>query len=125
MTYTTPEITEMRQKVLDQILAHPEQHNQNNFGEKTECGTTMCIAGWAVTLDPNTEVSFFTDYPLVNPRVITENGPMDIEYRAGELLGLEDSYEQVSLFYDMDNDSALRRLKHLADTGELPAKEGV
>lgn len=36
--------------VREQITSHPETHSQEMWGLRTECGTTYCIAGWAVQL---------------------------------------------------------------------------
>ena len=41
---------ELAAEILDVIAANPEQHEQEDFGIRTECGTTMCIAGWATYL---------------------------------------------------------------------------
>lgn len=44
-----PEInTAMARKIADRITAHPDTHNQDYWSN--ECGTTRCIAGWAVYL---------------------------------------------------------------------------
>lgn len=32
-------------KVLEHITAHPEEHQQGWWGEKTSCGTAYCVAG--------------------------------------------------------------------------------
>lgn len=40
---------ELAQKILDQITAHPETHDQGSWVDV--CGTTYCIAGWAVALN--------------------------------------------------------------------------
>jgi hypothetical protein len=37
---------EMLQRVLAQITEHPETHNQNTW--ESRCGTTRCVAGWAI-----------------------------------------------------------------------------
>lgn len=43
---------ELAQKILDQITAHPETHNQDTWVDGfNSCGTTYCIAGWAVALN--------------------------------------------------------------------------
>lgn len=43
---------ELAQRILDQITAHPETHNQDTWSnENGACGTTYCIAGWAVALN--------------------------------------------------------------------------
>lgn len=38
------------EETLDYIRMNREQHNQRGWALKTECGTTMCFAGWAVVL---------------------------------------------------------------------------
>lgn len=35
-------------KVMDHITAHPEEHDQTTWGQRRHCGTTFCVAGWAV-----------------------------------------------------------------------------
>lgn len=37
--------------VLDQIEADPEHWDQTNWSLVTECGTTMCFAGWACKME--------------------------------------------------------------------------
>ncbi len=37
---------ELFQKIHDQITGHPETHNQDSW--ESLCGTTRCVAGWAV-----------------------------------------------------------------------------
>lgn len=37
-------------RVLDWIDAHPEQHDQARWFQKTACGTAGCFAGWTVVL---------------------------------------------------------------------------
>ncbi len=32
-------------KVLDHITAHPEEHDQREYGVRTNCGTAYCLAG--------------------------------------------------------------------------------
>lgn len=41
---------ELLEKIREQIIAHPEQHDQQLWGFKADCGTTHCIAGWAAVL---------------------------------------------------------------------------
>lgn len=46
--------SKLLRRIARQIENHPEEYNQDSwFGttDKTACGTTACIAGWAVTLD--------------------------------------------------------------------------
>jgi hypothetical protein len=37
-------------KTLEYITAHPEEHDQRNWGVKTACGSSYCLAGHAVVL---------------------------------------------------------------------------
>lgn len=39
--------------VADQIEAHPGAYDQETYGERFDCGTRACIAGWAVLLNQN------------------------------------------------------------------------
>lgn len=42
--------TELFKKIHDVISVHPELHDQAFFQEGTGCGTTRCVAGWAIHL---------------------------------------------------------------------------
>lgn len=46
MTYNV----DLMLQVREQITAHPETHDQESWVSRTDCGTTMCIAGWATAL---------------------------------------------------------------------------
>lgn len=52
-----PKGKELAEAVLRHVLAHPEQHFQgtwtNRDHEPVDCGTTACLAGWAVILNAN------------------------------------------------------------------------
>jgi hypothetical protein len=56
---TTPTPTlnlPLAEAVLEQITTHPETHDQGNFGvRRPDCGTTYCIAGWAIALSPDVD----------------------------------------------------------------------
>lgn len=87
-----PEINrELFQKIYDQISQHPETHWQG-WWETTEnaCGTTRCVAGWAVHFQNTEQDTYSTCCDL------GYNGNHEIAGR--ELLGLtnEEAYE---LFY--------------------------
>jgi hypothetical protein len=47
-----PDPLALRKLVADQIEAHPELHDQGDWGEGIagECGTPCCVAGWACRL---------------------------------------------------------------------------
>ena len=42
--------TPLLERVLGEIKARPELHDQSGFFTPTECGTAMCFAGWACHL---------------------------------------------------------------------------
>ncbi len=41
------------EKIKLAIRAYPNQFDMSNWFDKNECGTTACIAGWAVALNKN------------------------------------------------------------------------
>lgn len=41
-------------KILDHITAHPEEHDQEVWAERTACGTVMCLAGHAAVMTGHT-----------------------------------------------------------------------
>lgn len=50
MTTTTIDPQELAQAVHDQILLHPETHDQTAYFGVGSCGTTACVAGWSLKL---------------------------------------------------------------------------
>jgi len=40
--------TDLFRKIHDQITTHPESHDQGDW--ESPCGTTRCVAGWALHL---------------------------------------------------------------------------
>jgi hypothetical protein len=103
--------------VYKHIVTNPDQFDMNGWAvrkevgpDSTMCGTTACIAGWAVEL-----LGSGIDYD--HPCAITcyAKSGKHIEDEAAELLGLRPS--QVGLFYG-SNHGALRQLKRYAEEGE-------
>lgn len=84
---TTPN-AELAYRTLDHIDAHPEDHDQDVWIQKVECGTAGCFAGWACLLsgdvaDINSDDDFEAEY------VRTEDGErIYIPRRAAEVLGI-------------------------------------
>lgn len=39
-----------RQELAAHIIGHPDEFNMASWGQRTACGTTACLAGWAVLL---------------------------------------------------------------------------
>lgn len=107
--------------IRQQITAHPESHEQRFWAQRTECGTTYCIAGWAVTLTgkamewrsrpgPSAEIEGAW-------RVSDLHGGRGISAVAADLLGLTGE-EAESLFHQGNNARALARLDELIETGK-------
>lgn len=108
--------------VLDYLRAHPEEHNQDYFGFRSACGTTMCIAGTACFLDedtvtrwehPNQAVTYFRDDVTVGESALS------VEDRAREILGLKTGDDVERLFYDFDNARVLDKLAAWIEAAEL------
>lgn len=107
--FTTEETRATAQAVLDYIHEHPEKHNQLDFFGVNGCGTTMCIAGTVLFLEYGVSTSN-------QAGAISTGSYSDM---AGPLLGLENDDETDWLFYEMDNELAIQKLKHLV-VGEQP-----
>ncbi len=43
----SPDPMELRRRVAEQILEHPDLHDQRVWGQMESCGTPCCVAGWA------------------------------------------------------------------------------
>lgn len=120
---STPGTRERAQVIYDYLVAHPEEHSQQNYGKKTACGTTMCIAGNAIiTFRPD-----LVEWEMLDSGVKVLKGWFDaegdIDNIAGELLGLG-LEEQHELFYEMDNERALEQLKRVANGQDLEVQNG-
>lgn len=111
---STPETRERAQVIYDHLLAHPEEHNQRFYGKKTSCGTSMCIAGNAIIAFRPDLVRWEESHgdALILSEWLQDEGK-DIHEVAGDLLGL-DGFEQSNLFFDFDNESALKKLARVA-----------
>jgi hypothetical protein len=72
-------------RIQKRILKHPDSYDQNVMISRDECGTTACIAGWAVLLSP-LDPGFIGDYAS----------------KATLLLGLDD--EQAIRLFDVIED---------------------
>lgn len=108
--------------VVGAIEAHPEQHNQSMWAQQNECGTTMCFAGWAVTL-AGAKMVFYN---------VGQNGTLGAHYctlpngetrniadYAAELLGLTE-IQQEALFHNLNNDIDVVKdiVKDIANGGD-------
>lgn len=109
-------------KVLEHLTAHPEEHNQTNFGMRTSCGTTACIAGATILMDADTTVLW--DGVGMFGAVTTPTRPGQcVTDRAAELLGLN-SYDAGRLFYNMSNVESLDMLTTYIREAEAVQYEG-
>jgi hypothetical protein len=115
---------DLRQKVLDQIVAHPETHDQADWETSSpSCGTRRCVAGWAIHFAaprlPSADVA---------RAVIARDLGVDPRYFivGKELLGLTDA-EAYELFYGTTDDEAVDLLGQYAQgyaTREVEHTEG-
>jgi len=95
---------QLAQLIYDQVATYPEHHDQNawvtdrgmweSYG--VECGTTMCVAGWA---------SWFTEGFVMSQSAWTVGR---------KALGL-DHDDAARLFYGASNEQAKSALKALAN----------
>lgn len=132
---------EMFQRI-DKILEEfPELHHQNFWEAAPEvtdsCGTTRCVAGWAVWLkavdlglmsrkrdavsnDIVRAVAEHYDLASITPIIATD---VTFEKLGAAILGLNEN-EAASLFYDLNNYSVSLRVRSYATTGsDLPDEE--
>lgn len=118
MTDTLPEINkELFQKVYDQISSEPETHEQWTWEDSEtaneECGTTRCVAGWAVFFGHNLEhgQSIYCGYGDGS----AWRHP-SIQREAAHLLGLTDN-EAAHLFLSTNNSQARELVLRYATKG--------
>lgn len=116
---------ELFAKIRDVIKANPEGHEQSVF-EDDACGTTRCVAGWAIYLE--TGAPLFTSDPGVclTPEVRDLEGRLGLErvqfeddldmvpVIAQKLLGLSER-QAHQLFYEMSNGRALELVERYAE----------
>lgn len=88
---------QLRQAVLDQIVTYPQTHDQRDW--VSDCGTTACVAGWALILSSGH---------------LPAGEAFDILEEAQELLELSD-YDAIRLFHYTNNSQACHALKFLAN----------
>lgn len=114
---TTFEQQALAQRILDHITAHPEQHNKRKFGQKTECGTTACIAGWAGIFSG---ICQFEYDPDIDRWYFIANHPQHHSIAAvgRKLLGLS-YFDAECLFYCKDNGLAVEALRYLANGKDI------
>lgn len=60
---TKPKLnSELMHQVADAIEAFPELFNMGDWAQASECGTTCCVAGWAVKIARPKVYAQYVDY---------------------------------------------------------------
>lgn len=112
---TVPEVEDLRLKVLRQIERHPEAHDQEVW--ESECGTTRCVAGWALILAyPQATSAGQALYFYSEDHYVAGGGSASFEEAAGRLLGLT-PFEASDLFFGISNEEAVEKLRDLVHGG--------
>lgn len=127
MTETKHQV--LAQVILGYITENPERHNQSewvqvdsdvkNVDEVNACGTTACVAGYAVLFTDDRRFQFTTNalgyvHMAVRPEHDDDNDIGQVFFEAGkENLGLKEA-DAVKLFYRTSNDQAKKALTCLA-----------
>lgn len=119
---STERTRQTAQNVLDWIHDNPQQHNQelvhSQLGSDT-CGTTMCIAGNLLAqkygLQTGHDFRRWWDdngYEQVQIPGFKDRHAYAWVRTAGQELGLTQD-EAWDLFYTLDNEDAVQKLKHI------------
>lgn len=106
-------------EVKHAIENDPSAHDQQYWVRYRSCGTTMCIAGWAVHLAGNHEfeVESGHDDSLTVDYVRTPQGHTLVPEVAAELLGMNEE-EMFRIFWTQDNEVAMSMLDELIEKGK-------
>lgn len=100
------------------LRMHPETHNQNYWGQKNHCGTTLCAAGATImlfgiphrwVLEPSSDYSFRL---IAGEYEDSDMSSYQVQHLAAQVLGLT-NYESDKLFLTTDNETALAYLDKL------------
>lgn len=111
MADNAPRFIARRQKVLNQIVAFPETHDQTQWETGSpSCGTQRCVAGWAIHF----EKPDIADLDRAKYAVASELRVAPRYFTVGrDLLGLTDA-EAYELFYEVTNPEAIELLRQYA-----------
>ncbi len=118
--------TELFKKINEVISTRPEEHDQGTYESGRSCGTTRCVAGWAISLTTGTPV-FGGTYPItLHPEVAALEERLGVQRDWGEddvdvvpaiaqeLLGLTEQ-QAHQLFYTFNQDTARRLVREYAE----------
>ncbi len=116
---------QLGRKVLDHIIAHPEEHKQDIYGLQTLCGTRACIAGHAM-LRAGYSLRYLDDDRFLDGWFCRPDGERvrRLECEASDLLGLTDDErygldDELGLFSSgLSNSEAVERLRVLVEKSE-------
>lgn len=108
MTIETTEAQrlELWRKIDAQLVNEPESHDQSDFESgDDDCGTSRCVAGWAVYFFSGRDVSIYQSKRILEKQHYPGEGFVHTATMGQHILGL--SQENADwLFYDTDNDEA-------------------
>lgn len=115
-----PELnTRLFQEVYDQIVAHPELHEQVDFEGNSRCGATRCVASWAILIDAHDKGETITSFR--HSAAYRDSG-LSASPFARRLLGI--TYEEANhLFYQVSNEEAVGIVKAAAQGVRPPFTE--
>lgn len=116
---------EMFKKIHNQITLHPETHHQGTFEEGQSCGTTRCVAGWAIHLWGVENGFAGSVNDLMGMYVANHMNPnewVEIEDAAGHLLGLSER-EAYQLFYNFNEPDVVRMVSEYAAGKEFVQRD--
>jgi hypothetical protein len=97
---------DLLQRTLAQIEAHPDAWNQHNWALRTDCGTSYCFAGWAVTLThPTARPVFIVGHPVANAIVLNPDTENAEEWQIADLAAhlLQLRTDEADELFDEDN----------------------
>jgi hypothetical protein len=121
---------ELLLEIASRIESEPEKFDMSNWFAASRqekdgtCGTTACIAGWAVALESRKSLSrLYREINIEENEHETYHESGNIEARASLILGL-DEYQTSALFYTTGwRNSELYDAYHLArEEGDSKAK---
>jgi hypothetical protein len=107
------------EKIITQLIDHPELHDQTAWMDETDCGTSHCVAGWAIAIEEPSLLNNGIDLSDMPHRCADGTGRIvsGWTFEGARLLGLDVHFAQ-GLFTDFgDTDHMVGRLKDLLNEG--------